>query len=145
MPSEATRVGGGDRGANPPHRASLRSGRPSPPLATLVGEGETRIYHLTHSCPGRGTRFMMVRVKPPSTMISSPVTYEARSLARNMTASAMSCGLAMRRIVKGLSHRRDHHARADDIAADTVRPPFAGELARQHDDAGLADAVGAAL
>src|SRR5690242_626197 len=48
-------------------------------------------------------------------------------------------------IIKSLAHRRDHHAGADHIAADAVRPPFAGELARQHDDAGLADAVGAAL
>src|ERR1700688_1328199 len=48
------------------------------------------------------------------------------------------------RVVKGLAHRRDHHARTDDVAADALRTPFARKLARQHHDAGLAGAVGAA-
>ena len=58
-----------------------RAHHPARSRGKMVGTAQARLCppcdpydFFASSCPGRGTRFMMVRVNPPSTVISSPLT-----------------------------------------------------------------------
>src|SRR6202140_3567376 len=66
------------RGIDKPKRAR-HAGEVICPLSSHTGSwGECRFAHPGQSKPGRGTRFISVRTKPPSTVISSPFTYDDR-------------------------------------------------------------------
>ena len=95
-------------------------------------------------------------VRPPSTVSTCPVTNEAASEARKTTGPCSSSGSAHRRkrraiadhtiealvLGQNVAHRRDEIARRDGVAGDPVSAEFAGQRARQADDAVLGRHIG---